>query len=85
MLLTSANFMISFTGFDRVETLTQPVLIVAGTKAGSLWHSKELYAKAPDKKELELIEGATHMDLYDGEGAAKAVTKLSPFFKHNLV
>jgi fermentation-respiration switch protein FrsA (DUF1100 family) len=85
MLLTSANFMISFTGFDRVETLTQPVLIVAGTKAGSLWHSKELYAKAPGKKELELIEGATHMDLYDGEGAAKAVTKLSPFFKHNLV
>jgi fermentation-respiration switch protein FrsA (DUF1100 family) len=85
MLLTSANFMISFTGFDRVETLTQPVLIVAGTEAGSLWHSKELYAKAPGKKELELIEGATHMDLYDGEGAAKAVTKLSPFFKHNLV
>jgi fermentation-respiration switch protein FrsA (DUF1100 family) len=53
-------------------------------KAGSLWHSKELYAKAPGKKELVLIEEATHMDLYGGEGARKAMTKLSPFFKREL-
>jgi hypothetical protein len=31
-----------------------------------------------------LIEEATHMDLYDGEGARKAMTKLSPFFKREL-
>lgn len=84
MLLTSVNYMISFTGFDRVETLTQPLLIVAGTKAGSLWHSKALYAKAPGKKELALIAGATHMDLYDGPGAALAMARLGPFFTRTL-
>lgn len=84
MLLTSVNYMIAFTGFDRVETLTQPVLIVAGTKAGSLWHSKALYAKAPGKKELALIPGATHMDLYDGPGSVLAMAKLTPFFTRTL-
>lgn len=84
MLLTSVNYMIAFTGFDRVETLSQPVLIVAGTKAGSLWHSKALYAKAPGKKDLALIPGATHMDLYDGPGAGLAMAKLTPFFNQTL-
>lgn len=84
MLLTSANYMISFTGFDRVETLTQPVMIVAGTKAGSLWHSKALFAKAPGKKDLALIPGATHMDLYDGPGVGLAMAKLAPFFTRTL-
>ena len=85
MLLTSTNYMIAYTGFDRVEELlTQPVMIIAGTKAGSLWHSQELHAKAPGPKELFLIEGATHMDLYDGKGADTAADKLAPFFTRNL-
>lgn len=84
MLLTSMNYMIAFTGFDRVETLTQPVLIVAGTKAGSLWHSKVLFANAPGKKDLALIPGATHMDLYDGPGVGLAMAKVTPFFTQTL-
>lgn len=85
MLLTSVNYLIAFTGFDRVETLTQPVMIVAGTKAGSLWHSKALFAKAPGRKDLALIPGATHMDLYDGPGVGLAIAKLAPFFTRILV
>lgn len=85
MLLTSANYMASYTGFDRVETLlTQPLLTIAGSDAGSLWHSQELHAKAPGKKELFIIKGAMHMDLYDGEGARTAAAKLAPFIKSNL-
>lgn len=85
MLLTSASYMVSFTGFDHVDTLlTQPLLIVAGSEAGSLWHSQELYAKAAGPKELVIVDGATHMDLYDGKGADVAASKLSPFFKKNL-
>lgn len=85
MLLTSASSAMAYTGFDQVETLlTQPLLIVAGTEAGSLWHSQELHAKAPGPKELVLIEGATHMDLYDGPGAVTAAKKLTPFFQKNL-
>jgi fermentation-respiration switch protein FrsA (DUF1100 family) len=85
MLLTSASYMVAFTGFDRVDTLlTQPLLIIAGSEAGSLWHSKELYAKTAGPKELFIIDGATHMDLYDGKGADVAANKLAPFFKKNL-
>ena len=85
MLLTSASYMVSFTGFDRVDSLlTQPLLIVAGSKAGSLWHSQELHAKAAGPKELFIVDGATHMDLYDGKGADVVMTKLSPFFKGKL-
>lgn len=85
MLLTSASYMVSFTGFDRVDTLlTQPVLIVAGTEAGLFWHSAELYALAAGPKELGLIEGATHTDLYDGPSAGRAMAKLSPSFTRML-
>jgi fermentation-respiration switch protein FrsA (DUF1100 family) len=85
MLATSLSYMVAFHGFDLVETfLTQPLLVVAGTEAGSLWHSQELYAKAPGTKELVMIDGATHMDLYDGPRVAEVVSALSPFFAQNL-
>ena len=85
MLIASLSYLVSFTGFDRVDTLlTQPVMIIAGSEAGSLWHSQELHAKAAGPKELFIVPGATHMDLYDGEGVERAMGKLSPFFKTNL-
>ena len=85
MLLTSLSCLMSFTGFDQVEAvLTQPLMIIAGSEAGSLWHSQELHAKAPGLKELIIVDGATHMDLYDGPGAADAASKLVPFFKRIL-
>jgi hypothetical protein len=86
MLMTSVSTLASFTGFEGAETfLTQPLLMVAGSEAGSLWHSQELYAKAASKaKELFIIDAATHMDLYDGDGSSAAARKLAPFFKSNL-
>lgn len=85
MLFNAFGAWVGFDAFDVVDTLlTQPLLVIAGDEAGSLWHSKELYAKAPGPKELFLIKGATHMDLYDGMGAAAAVNKMVPFFKKNL-
>lgn len=85
LLFTSVSYAAAFTGFDSVETLlTQPLLVVAGSEAGSLWHSRELYAKAAGPKELFIVKGATHMDLYDGERVGQVVGKLGPFFKTNL-
>ena len=85
MLLQSASHIIAFTGFDRVEKLlTQPLLVIAGSEAGSLWHSEKLYSMAPGPKELFIIDGATHMDLYDGKGADLAMAKLTLFYKDNL-
>jgi hypothetical protein len=40
-----------------------------------------LHAKAAGPKEFFVIDGATHLDLYDGEGVDLAMNKLSPFFK----
>ena len=85
MLLTSVSRLAAFDGFGQAGTLlTQPLLVVAGTAAGSLWQSKELYAKATGPKELSLVDGATHMDLYDGPGMNVAMTKVAPFFKRKL-
>jgi fermentation-respiration switch protein FrsA (DUF1100 family) len=79
MLMTSVSTLASD------SFLTQPLLIVAGSDAGSLWHSEELSAKAASKaKELFIIDGATHMDLYDGKGADVAAKKVAPFFQSNL-
>jgi uncharacterized protein len=85
LLLTSLSAMVSFTGFDRIETLlTQPLMVVAGSEAGSLWHSHELHAKAAGPKQIAIVEGATHMDLYDGAGSDCAMSHLSPFFTRTL-
>lgn len=86
MLMTSNSMQMSFTGFEGADTfITQPLLMIAGSEAGSLWHSRELNAKAASRdKELFIIPGATHMDLYDGPGADTAARKLALFFKSKL-
>ncbi|RFU93579.1 alpha/beta hydrolase [Citrobacter gillenii] len=86
MLMTSISTLASFTGFEGADVyITQPLLMIAGSKAGSLWHSEQLNALAAStKKELFIIPGATHMDLYDGAGATAAAKKLVPFFKSQL-
>lgn len=86
MRLVSVATLASFTGFEGANTyITQPLLIVAGSEAGSLWHSQELNAEAASKdKEMFIIDGATHMDLYDGKGAVTAANKIGPFFKDKL-
>ncbi len=85
MLMNGLGAWVAFDAFDLVEQLlTQPTLVIAGSEAGSLWHSQELYAKAQGQKELYIIEGAAHMDLYDGPGVGTALAKLAPFFKSNL-
>ena len=82
MLMSGQIYAAGFNGFDRIDTLlTQPLLVVAGSDAGSLWHSEELYAKAAStQKELAIIPGATHMDLYDGPGVDQSMQHLTPFF-----
>jgi uncharacterized protein len=86
MLLSSAAYAISFDGFGGADTLlTQPLLMVAGSDAGSLWHSKELVAKAAGPKELFVVDGATHMTLYDKPvHVNQAVARLSTFFADKL-
>ncbi len=87
MLYTSLSYAVYFNAFEEADKLlTQPLLLVAGSEAGSLWHSQELNAKAASKeKELFIIQGATHMDLYDGrEYVPQVAKKLATFFGKTL-
>jgi fermentation-respiration switch protein FrsA (DUF1100 family) len=61
----------------------RPVLMIAGTDAQTLWMTKDAYEKANEPKELFLVEGATHISLYDKD-VSQAVPKLEEFFKKSL-
>ena len=86
VLFTSFDKVLAFNAFSQIDTLlTQPVLFVVGTEAGSRWQSEMAYEKATSPKEMFLIEGATHMDLYDiSKYVDKAVVKMADFFHKQL-
>lgn len=85
MLLVDLAQQATFDAFHLVEQfLTQPLLIVAGTAANTLWFSEELYRRASAKdKTLHLVEGATHIAMYDTY-VPQAMEQLAPFFKRTL-
>ena len=76
--------------YDRVETfLTQPLMVIIGDKPGAFASYRlgmELYGRAASKaKQLGVVEGASHYDLYDQpEPTTKALENLVPFFEKNL-
>ena len=65
------------------------VLMIHGEKAHSCYFSKDAYAQMikdnpyKDNKELLLIPGAVHTDLYDKEETIP-FDKIDAFFKKNL-
>jgi fermentation-respiration switch protein FrsA (DUF1100 family) len=76
----------AFFPFDQIDTISpRPLLVIAGSKADTLFWSEEVYKKAKDPKELHIIEGATHIDMYDRpQFVAPAVAKLTAFFGSHL-
>ena len=84
----SLTQIITYDAFHKAEAfLTQPLLAVVGSKAGSKWMSDDLVKRAASAdKKLHVIEGANHMDLYDGKPQIEeAVRVLAPFFQRTLV
>ena len=90
MNFTSLGSVIGFDAFHLAdELLTQPLQIIVGSVQGvfgSYRDGHELYNKAASKKkDLFIVEGASHYDLYDREEPVrKAVEKLEAFYKENL-
>lgn len=83
----SLTQIITYDAFHKAEAfLTQPLQIVVGSNAGSKWMSDDLLARAASTdKKMHIINGANHMDLYDGEKEiSEAVSVLAPFFKQKL-
>lgn len=62
-----------------------PVLIIHGEKAHSVYFSKDAYARLKgDNKELLIIPGASHVDLYDNKAGVIPWNKIVEFYKKNL-
>jgi fermentation-respiration switch protein FrsA (DUF1100 family) len=59
------------------------MLFIAGEKAHSLEFSQDAYQRAAEPKELLIIPGAGHVDLYDRVGLIPW-NKLTAFFSENL-
>lgn len=80
--LTSMDRMLAFSVFTLIpDLLTQPLLLIAGSIADTKIFSDQAYALSNGPKELFLIEGATHIALYDQPGYVdQAVAKLASFF-----
>ena len=71
----------------NVDLIDQPLLMIAGEKADSLYMTEEVFANATgtDNKELFKIPGATHIETYwKPEYVKQAVDKLIGFFGKNL-
>jgi len=65
------------------EISPRPILIIAGEKAHSRYFSEDAYKAANEPKELMIIPGAVHTDLYDKTDIIP-FDKLESFFKENL-
>ncbi|WP_328396865.1 alpha/beta hydrolase [Nocardia sp. NBC_00416] len=59
--------------------------MIAGSEAESAYFSREAIDRAAEPEELVVIDGATHVDLYDkDEYVTPAVTALTEFFGRHL-
>lgn len=81
-LLSGMDRMYAFSVFDLIpEFLTQPVLLVAGSKADTKLWSDRAYELSRGPKELFVVEGATHIALYDvPEYVDQAITQMVKHF-----
>lgn len=82
--LTSNPKFMNFYPFSDIETISpRPMLFITGEKAHSREFSEEAYRLAGQPKELVVIPGAGHVDLYDRVDLIPFL-KLTSFFQQNL-
>ena len=65
------------------EIAPRPLLLIHGEKAHSRYFSETAYAAAAEPKELMIIPGAVHTDLYDRTDVIP-FDKITAFFTRNL-
>lgn len=72
---------------DQIELIDQPLLMIAGSKADSLYMTEDAFAKATGTKDKDMfkIDGATHIETYwVPKYVDAAMGKLKPFFARTL-
>jgi fermentation-respiration switch protein FrsA (DUF1100 family) len=84
--LSSLSQQMAFFPFEGIELISpRPLLLIAGSEADTLYMSEDAFAKAKEPKELHLIDGASHIDLYwNPDYVPQVADKLTGFFTKNL-
>lgn len=77
---------LAFNSFALIpDYLTQPLLVIVGSKAASRWMGEKAVELSTHEAELYVVEGATHVSLYDiPRDVDRAVTRLTAFFSRHL-
>lgn len=79
--------LMSFDVTDHINLINKPLLMIAGTKADTLYMTEDAFAKATGTKNKELfkIDGATHIETYwVPKYVNAAMGKLTQFYSQNL-
>ena len=82
--LTSNVKFMNFYPFNDIETISpRPMLFITGDVAHSREFSEDAYRRAAEPKQLVIVPGAGHVDLYDRVNLIP-FDKLAAFFTRNL-
>lgn len=85
--MSSLMDLMAWDAMDNIDLIDQPLLMIAGSKAQTLYLTLDAFPKATNakSKELFLIEGATHIETYwKPEYVSQALDKLVNFYRIKL-
>lgn len=85
--MSSLLDLMSFDAASNMDLINQPLLMIAGSKADTLYMTEKAFNLATNAKdkELFLIDGATHIQTYwKPEYVNEAMGKLGKFYDKNL-
>jgi len=81
---TSNMAFMNFPLMNYIETISpRPILFIMGENAHSRYFTEDAYKMAAEPKELYIVPGARHIDLYDRTDMIP-FDKLTAFFSNNL-
>jgi fermentation-respiration switch protein FrsA (DUF1100 family) len=74
----------AFPMYANIEMIApRPILLIAGENAHSRYHSEDAFKAATGPKELHIVPGADHVDLYDRHDMIP-FDKMQSFFRQHL-
>jgi alkylhydroperoxidase/carboxymuconolactone decarboxylase family protein YurZ len=83
--LTSRMDFMNFPLLNHIESISpRPILFIMGENAHSRYFTEDAYEMAAEPKELYIVPGARHIDLYDDVNLIP-FDKLESFFTENLM
>ena len=81
---TSEMAFMNFPLMNYIESISpRPILFIMGENAHSRYFTEDAYKRAAEPKELCIVPGARHIDLYDRTDMIP-FDKLESFFRENL-